>query len=83
MLKNVSEANPGPESEPEPSVADDLLEAIKLAKQEFKSCEVVTDLRRAEKFLKSLRYTFKPYRQGILLSFERANIYIHGPEKKK
>jgi hypothetical protein len=82
MLKNVSEANTAPDAEPEPSVAEDLLTAIKLAKHEYKSCEVVTDLRRAQKFLKNCGYPFKPYRQGILLSFEKANIYIHGPEKK-
>ena len=79
MLKNISEANNAPDLPPEPTVAEDVLSAIKLAKQEFKSCEVVTDLRRAKKFLKSLRYIWKPYREGILLSFEKANIYIHNP----
>jgi hypothetical protein len=82
MLKNVSEANTAPGDGPEPSVADDILAAIKLAKHEFKSCEVVTDLRKAVKFLKSLGYPYKPYREGVLLSFEKANIYIHDPKKK-
>ena len=82
-MKNVSEANTGPEKEPEPSVADDILAAIRLAKGEYKSCEVVTDLRRAQRFLKNCGYTFKPYLKGILLSFEKANIYIHDPEKIK
>lgn len=82
MLKNVSEANTAPDAEPESSTADDIIQAIKLAKHEFKSCEVVTDLRRAKQFLKNCNYTFKPYREGILLSFEKANIYIHDPEKK-
>jgi hypothetical protein len=82
MLKNVSEANTAPDSGPEPTVAEDILSAIKLAKGEFKSCEVVTDLRRAKRFLKNCSYTWKPFRDGILLSFEKANIYIHDPEKK-
>jgi len=81
MLKNISETNTasGAEPEPEPSVAEDLLGAIRLAAVEFKSCEVVTNLDRAKKFLKNCRYSYKPYRQGILLSFEKANIYIHNP----
>jgi hypothetical protein len=83
MLKNITEAETTPKAEPEPSVAEELLFAIKLATTEFKSCEVVTDLARAQKFLKNCRYTWKPYRAGILLSFEKANkkanIYIHNP----
>jgi len=81
MLKNVSETNtePAKKPEPEPSVAEDLLGAIRLATVEFKSCEVVTHLDRAKKFLRNCRYTWKPYRAGILLSFEKANIYIHNP----
>ena len=82
MLKNVSEANTEPDPPPEGSTADDILLAIKLAKYEFKSCEVVTSLRKAKKFLKSCGYSVKTYREGILLSFEKANIYIHDPEKK-
>lgn len=82
MLKNVSEANTAPDAEPEPSTAEDIIAAIKLAKHEFKSCEVVTSLARAKQFLKNCGYTWKPYQKGILLSFEKANIYIHDPEKK-
>jgi hypothetical protein len=77
MLKNVSEANTAPDAEPEPSTADDIILAIKLAKHEYKSCEVITNLRRAQRFLKNCGYAWKPYREGILLSFEKANIYIH------
>jgi hypothetical protein len=79
MLKNITEANTAPDAGPEPSVAEELLAAIKLATQEFKSCEVVTDLRLATKFLKSCGFSPKPFREGILLSFARANIYIHNP----
>ena len=81
MLKNVGKANPGPKKEPnpEPSVAEELLAAIKLATQEYKSCEVVVNLKAAEKFLKNCRYSWKPFQKGILLSFEKANIYIHDP----
>ena len=82
MLK-ISQAHTDPEKEPEkePTIAQELLEAIRLATQEYKSCEVVVNLRAAEKFLKNCRYTYKPFRKGILLSFEKANIYIHDPEK--
>jgi hypothetical protein len=80
MLKNVSKANLGPEpGSPEPSIAEELLGAIRLATQEYKSCEVVINLKAAEKFLKNCRYSWKPFRKGILLSFEKANIYIHDP----
>ena len=67
MLQNVTENGPGPKKDPnsELSVAEELLEAIRLATQEYKSCEVVTDLRRAEKFLKNCNYPFKPFREGI------------------
>lgn len=82
MLKNVSQANTAPDAEPEPSVAEELISAIKLAKHEFKSCEVEVNLRQAQRFLKSLGYDCKTYREGILLSFEKANIYIHDPGKK-
>jgi hypothetical protein len=84
MLKNFSDANPKPEKGPEkeePSIAQELLEAIRLATQEYKSFEVILNLQAAEKFLKNCRYTYKPFRKGILLSFEKANIYIHDPEK--
>jgi hypothetical protein len=82
MLKNISEANreAGKAADPQLTIADELLTAIRLATQEFKSCEVVTNLAGAQKFLKNCRYTVKPFRQGILLSFEKANIYIHDPE---
>jgi hypothetical protein len=79
MLKNVSDANTSPAIPPEPSIAEELLGAIKLATQEFKSCEVVIDLRQATKFLKNCGYSWRPFQKGILLSFEKANIYIHNP----
>jgi hypothetical protein len=79
MLRNISEANTGAEkkSEPQLTVAEELLEAIRLATQEYKSCEVIVDLDRAKKFLKNCHYSWKPFREGILLSFPKANIYIH------
>jgi hypothetical protein len=83
MLKNVSEANTAPDPEPEPSTADDIVKAIKLAKGEYRSCEVQTSVRRAKRLLKNLGYTWKPYQEGILLSFEKAKIYIHDPKKKQ
>ena len=79
MLKNISEANTAPDKGPEPSIAEELISAMRLATQEFKSCEVVTDLRQAQKFLKNCGYPWKPFQKGILLSFEKANIYIHDP----
>jgi hypothetical protein len=82
MLKNISEPNTAPDPEPESSTADDIVKAIKLAKGEFKSCDVLVNLRQAQRFLKNLGYTWKPYREGILVSFEKANIYIHEPGKK-
>ena len=76
MIINVTDPNKE-ETPPPLSIAEELLAAIKLAKEEFKSCEVVIDLRKATKFLTSLSYKLRPYKDGVLLNFEKANIYIH------
>jgi hypothetical protein len=70
-------------------VADELLQAIKLAKEkEPKSSEVVVDLVKAKKLLKNLGYIFRDYKKGILLSFPqklkegekpKSQIYVHDP----
>lgn len=80
MLTNIHQAGPpDPEDRPshEPTTADDIIKAIRLAREEFKSCEVVTNLRKAEKLLLNLGYKPTPFRKGLLLNFEKANIYVH------
>jgi hypothetical protein len=66
-----------------PSVMQELLEAIRMAKDEGQSCEVVTDYDLALKALKALKYVTHPYKKGILLQFEnkskKSQIYVHGP----
>jgi len=68
-----------------PSVMQELLEAIRLAKDEGKNCEVVVDYNLALKALKSLNYKTFPYKEGVLLQFEnkgkKSQIYVHGPAK--
>jgi hypothetical protein len=86
MIINVTD--PNKEKEPEqPSVAEEMIGAIKLAREEFKSCEVVTDFKRAKKFLMSCGYgkQIRDYKDGIIVQFEKAQIYVHehGPAEAR
>ncbi len=73
------------EIEIKPTVADEIIAAIQLAKQD-KSCEVVVDLPKAKQLLSNLLYEFRPFKKGILLDFPqklkqgekpKAQIYVH------
>jgi hypothetical protein len=61
------------------SLMDELLMAIKLAKQDEQSCELVTrSLPLLKKMLKNLRYESFPVKEGgVVLKFPKAKIWIH------
>ena len=86
MIINIKDPNKD-DTPPEPSTAEEMIQAIRLAKEENRSCDVVTDLRRAKKFLNSLGYSkqIRPFKEGILLIFEKAQVYVHehGPAEAR
>ena len=60
------------------TVAQELLAAIHTAKIKEQSVEVVTDYPKARKFLTTLGYTLTPFKEGIVISFPKAKVYVHG-----
>ena len=78
MIKPSDSVGPGAEPQPEPpSVAQEVLAAIRMAREEERSCEAVVDLRLAAQFLKKLGYPMAPCQKGFVVRFPRAAIYFH------